>query len=158
MAMIAQLYSNGRAAERHPLDADATLRGEDQLPLDILIADLSATGCLFVCAETLALNADITIGIAGIGRHRATIVRSLGQRYGCEFSVALTDAETAAARAASGGTIIGFPVWSHAADTREDDLPSVAKLSPRARLLVMVGATAAAWTGLILAVRLLHQS
>ena len=154
MAMLAHLY-DGRAAERHALDADATLRGEDQLPIDILIADLSATGCLFVCAEELAPDAEITIGIAGIGRRQARIVRALGQRYGCEFAVALTEAEAATARTASGGTIVDFPVWSHPS-TEAEDLPSVAELSGRVRLAVLAGTTGAAWATVLLAVRLLH--
>lgn len=154
MAMLAHLYDSGRAAERHALDADATLRGEDQLPIDILVADLSATGCLFVCAEELAPDAEITIGIAGVGRRQARIVRALGQRYGCAFAVALTEAEAAAARTASGGTIVDFPVWPH--PSTEEDLPSVAKLSGRVRLAVLAGVTAAGWSAVVLAARLLH--
>ena len=45
MALIAKLYDNGRSAERHMLDADATVRGPDQVPVDVLVADLSLTGC-----------------------------------------------------------------------------------------------------------------
>lgn len=126
MAMLAHLYNDGRAAERHALDADATLRGEDQLP----------------------------IGIAGVDRRRPRIVRALGQRYGCEFTVALTEAEAAAARTASGGTIVDFPVWPH--PSIKEDLPGVAKLSRRVRLAVLAGTTAAVWAAVLPAVRLLH--
>jgi len=151
MAMLAQLYDNGRAAERHALDADATLRGEDQVPVDILVADLSATGCLFVCVEEFAPDAEITIGIAGVGRRQAKIVRVMGSRYGCEFVTALTDLEIGTARTAPGGTIVDFPAWSGAVASDEIDLRDTAKLSGGIRLALLAGVTVIGWSVVIAA-------
>jgi len=44
MALIGQLCDSGRSAERHDLAADATLRGADRVPVDVLVVDLSQTG------------------------------------------------------------------------------------------------------------------
>lgn len=156
MAMLAQLYDNGRTAERHPLGADATLRGEDQVPVDILVADLSATGCLFVCTEDLAPDADITIGIAGVGRRQGRVVRAQGQRYGCEFAVQLTEAEIVAARSDPASTIVDFPAWSHPLGKAEDDSTPGGKLAGPVRLAILIGATGIAWTAILLATALLR--
>lgn len=148
MALLAQLYSSGRTAERHVIEADATLRSHDQAPVDVLVADLSTTGCLLVCAEPLALDCEITLGITGLGRRKARVVRALDHRYGCEFLAALTDTEVAAALTTPNGTIVHFPIWP--LDTASDeDLPCVDKLPGPIRLAVIIGATMAGWSTMI---------
>jgi hypothetical protein len=101
MALIGQLYGHGRSAERHDLAADATLRGADRIPVDILVVDLSQTGCLFVTAEPLPIEAIVTIGVAGVGLHEARIVRNQDVRFGCTFLIPLTNVELAAGLAES---------------------------------------------------------
>ncbi len=88
MAMTAQIYGadDDRAADRQRVDLDGTLRHEDDhRPVDVMIEDVSATGFRMSCAERLPVNAVIWIGIAGLGRHQARIVRSGGGEYGCRF-------------------------------------------------------------------------
>jgi hypothetical protein len=156
MALLAKLYDSGRGAERHALDADATLRAEDQVPVDVLVADLSTTGCLFVCAAPLAPGSEVTIGIAGVGRREATVVRALEQRYGCEFAVPLTPAEFAAAQNAPGGTIVNFPAWSPGASASDVDAPTAARLPGAVRLTVLAGVTAITWSAIIGVLAWLH--
>jgi hypothetical protein len=150
MALIAKLYDNGRSAERHMLDADATVRGPDQVPVDVLVADLSLTGCLFLSSESLAVGSVITIGIAGIGRRDACIVRVEEPRYGCSFLPPLTDDELTAGLTES-ETISPFPDWLRqpAGETIPETVTP--KYSRRARLVALVGLTAAAWLLFIIA-------
>lgn len=152
MALLAQLYGSGRAAERHVIDADATLRNHDRLPVDVLVADLSTTGCLFVCDEPLDIGAEITIGITGLGRRQARVMRALDQRYGCEFLVPLTQANVAAALKSPSGTIVHFSAWPLPGPGEEEGVPRVAKLPGPVRLAVLVGATIASWSAIIAAI------
>lgn len=144
MALLAQLYGSGRTAERHVIETDATLRHDDQVPVDVLVANLSTTGCLFVCAEPLLLDREITLGIAGLGRRPARIVRAEEQRYGCEFLIPLTEADVITASTTPSGTIVHFPNWPVSTETAED-WPHVDKLAGPIRLAILIGATAAFW-------------
>ncbi|GGB25971.1 hypothetical protein GCM10011380_14450 [Sphingomonas metalli] len=88
MALTAQLFraDDERAADRRSVNLDGTLRQQDdRRPVDVMIEDLSATGFRMVCSEPMALDATITVGIAGLGRHVALIVRSAPPQYGCRF-------------------------------------------------------------------------
>ncbi len=88
MAMTAQIFSadDDRAADRQRVDLDGTLRhDDDHRPVDVMIEDVSSTGFRMSCSERLPVNAVIWVGIAGLGRHQAKIVRSSGSEYGCRF-------------------------------------------------------------------------
>jgi hypothetical protein len=91
MALTAKLYreDDNRAAERHEVHLDATLRGQDQRPLDVVVDQLSVTGFRMSCADYLPIGASVSLGIAGIGRQSAQVVRRAGDRYGCRFDVPL---------------------------------------------------------------------
>jgi hypothetical protein len=153
MALVVQLYGDGRTAERHDLGADATVRGPDRVPVDVLVADLSQTGCLFVTTEPLALDAVITIGIAGVGLREARIVRNQDVRFGCTFLTPLTDAELAAGLAES-ETVALFPL-QHPGVPAEPALPVVAKLPRPLRLAAFSGLVAASWALVVVLARLI---
>ncbi len=88
MALTAQLFraDDERAADRQQVNLDGTLRQQDnQRPVDVMIEDLSATGFRMSCSERLSLDATVSIGIAGLGRHTARVVRSAAPFYGCRF-------------------------------------------------------------------------
>jgi hypothetical protein len=91
MAVTAKLYRehDERIADRQSVHLGATLRRDDQRPVDILVDDLSATGFRMACAEPMAIDATVSVGIAGLGRHTARIVRRDGEHYGCRFVVPL---------------------------------------------------------------------
>lgn len=93
MALAAKLYRDERTADRQPVSLDATMRKPDQRPVDILIEDLSAGGFRMTTDEALTLDDAISVGISGIGRRDARIVRRSGSSYGCEFFVSIDVAE-----------------------------------------------------------------
>lgn len=152
MALVVQLYGDGRSSERHGLAADATVRGSDLVPVDVLVADLSQTGCLFVTTEPLAIDAVITIGIAGVGRREARIVRNQDVRFGCTFLVPLTDAELAAGLTES-ETVAMFPL-QHPGVPAEEALPVVDKWPRPVRLAAFSGMVAASWALVVALARL----
>ena len=149
MALHAKLQEDARAADRHDLGADATLRAVDDSPLDILIANLSATGCLFVCSERLEVDGAVTIGIAGLGRLPARIVRAEGQRYGANFDRLLDAAELNAALALSDDTVIQFPIGLLNVPIVNNDLPPIAKLPLRTRAAVLAALTLGTWSAVL---------
>jgi len=153
MALIGQLYGHGRSAERHDLAADATLRGADHVPVDVLVVDLSQTGCLFVTAEPLPMEAIVTIGIAGVGLREAHIVRNQDIRFGCTFLTPLTSAELAAGLAAS-ETVALFP-FQHPPAPEQQPMPIVAKLPRPLRLVAFSGLVAISWMLVVVVVKLI---
>lgn len=87
MALTAQLYreQDERIADRQAVNLGATVRQEDQRPIDVSIDDLSTTGFRMQSFETMAIDSTVSVGIAGLGRHTARIVRQDGNYYGCRF-------------------------------------------------------------------------
>jgi len=153
MALIVQLYDSGRSAERHDLGADATVRGPDRVPIDVLVADLSRTGCLFVSTEPLQIDGIITIGIAGVGLREARIVRNQDVRFGCTFLVPLSEAELAAGLAES-ETVALFPLDQRGPADADADVARSA-LSRPLRLMIFAGLGAASWAGVLFALSLI---
>jgi len=153
MALIGQLYSYGRSAERHDLAADATVRGPDRVPVDVLVVDLSQTGCLFVSSEAIAVGSVVTIGIAGVGLREALVVRNQDIRFGCTFSVPLTKEELTAGLAES-ETVAVFPSPQQLA-ANLDAVESMPKLPRPARLAAVLVLVATSWTLMTLLMRLI---
>jgi hypothetical protein len=148
MAQPAPLHDHERAAERQVLDADATLRVGGR-PVDALIANISTSGCLFVCADPLAVGDTLTIGIAGIGRRPARVVRALDTRYGAEFEVPLSPEDMEAAASAQREIVVPFPmtIVSPAAD--DDEVASAPALAVSTRMAIVAGLAVATWAVLI---------
>jgi hypothetical protein len=94
MALIARIYradpDERRRAPRYPMEADATLRAADGLPLDVLIYELSMTGFRMETPERLDPDAIFSIGIAGIRVDAAVVSRRGPTGYGCEFVAPIT--------------------------------------------------------------------
>ena len=152
MALLATLHDHRRAAERTPLDAEATLRVGGR-PLDALIANISASGCLLICSEKLAIGDTMTIGIAGVGRREARIVRAEGQRCGAAFAAPLLRSEIDAVAAMPGDTIVSFP--GTLPPSREDGSPfPTHPMSRLTRLAVIAALTAATWGVVVAALHL----
>ena len=85
MAFAAKLYRDARSSDRVAVNLNATLRKPSSAPVDVAIEDLSVTGFRLVTGEALTSGAVVTIGISGLGRRAARIVRRDGKRFGCEF-------------------------------------------------------------------------
>lgn len=148
MALLATLHDHRRADERQALDVDATLRVEGR-PIDALIADISASGCLFVCEEVLNVDDTVTIGIAGVGRRQARVVRVQGCRFGAVFETALLRSEIDAVVAMPDDVMVSFPL-PIATLPEDPPLSATAGLSLVLRLAVIAGLAAATWGAVIL--------
>ena len=142
MALAAQLYRDDRAAERFRVEFDATLRDSSFLPLDVVIEDLSATGFRVVTEACLDEGAEVGLGLAGIGTHRARVVWQRDNTYGCEFLAPLHRADLALALSSPSTAPVPLPTpWGTPLPTQQTNTG----LSPRARLFAIVACAAAAW-------------
>jgi hypothetical protein len=119
MGLVAYLYRDGRWAERHPLERDATLRDPDWSPIDVTVEDLSEGGFRVTAATELPIGAEIGLGLAGIGMRQARVVRRTKALYGCEFLVPLTNPELRAALAGPPTTPIALPFEAPVLDVEE---------------------------------------
>jgi len=147
MAIAAQLFRDDRGAERHSVGFDATLRDPDRMPLDVVVEDLSSTGFRVLTSADLAPNAEIGLGLAGIGMQRARVIWRAGNSYGCEFLTPLKGDDLRAALSAPSSE----PVALRPADDRGAGIAASATpgarqgLSPRARLFAIIASAIAAW-------------
>ncbi|WP_345862723.1 PilZ domain-containing protein [Sphingomonas qilianensis] len=145
------LDGDNRQAERRAVQAGATLRDDNEAPIDAELIDLSTSGCQVALQGELVVPSMVTIGVAGIGRIDACVVRRDGDRYGCAFIEPLTAAAVAAARAVE--TVV--PLSASALPTpapAEQALPEQVRLSIRSRVLLIVGSAVTAWGAVIAAV------
>jgi hypothetical protein len=139
---------------RRQVSLDATLRDEERQPIDVSIEDLSRTGFLMSSASVLPLASIIGIGIAGIAKRDARIVRRAPSGYGCEFLVPITDADIAAAQIAETVVQGAFDSIGSVPVQREegDAAPNRHELPIPVKLLLILLATAALWTAIIAAI------
>jgi len=97
MTIVARLFvadpEERRFSQRRRVGADATLRTAKAVPHDVVVQDLSTTGCRFTSDDAFSDGTRVSIGIAGVGVHRAQILRRDGRLHGCEFVHALTPAQ-----------------------------------------------------------------
>jgi hypothetical protein len=151
MGLAAQLYQDAqdaRRAERFPIGFDATLRDPAHVPLDVVVEDISATGFRMITDADLAAGADIRLGLAGIGVHRAQIVWHANGIYGCAFVTPLTSADLNIALSAPSSAPVTLPGVGPSAQASFDadvDEQPVRKLPPPVRLLVIVALAITAW-------------
>lgn len=85
MSLTAPLDPLGRADMRRPASVFGTARIADNRPVDIFVDDISSSGCHIRISVTLQLGQVIGIGIAGLGRCQATVVRHTANGFGCVF-------------------------------------------------------------------------
>ena len=149
MAIAAQLYQDGREAERHRVEFDATLRDPAFMPLDVVIEDLSTSGFRVVTDTILPLAAEIGLGLAGIGTHRARVVWRSDGIYGCEFLAPLKDADLRLALSApsSEPLVLPSPDPGDALPDAEEEhwRDEQSGLSLRGRLYSIIAAAIVAW-------------
>jgi hypothetical protein len=147
MVIAAQLYQGGREAERHRVEFDATLRDPASLPLDVVIEDLSTGGFRVVTDTDLPTDAEVGLGLAGIGTHRARVVWRGDGIYGCEFVTALKEDDLRTALDAPSSDPVALPSpspkdtasWADAAQEEPE------RLSLLARTFTIGAAAIAAW-------------
>ncbi len=152
MGIAARLYQDGRWAERHPVELEATLRDSDWAPVDVTIEDLSHGGFRVVAGAELKVGDSIALGIAGIGTREAKVVWGTAGIYGCEFLTPLSDGDLRSAVSGPTATPIAFPKTP--LPTPQPTPPSAQgatvqaaeeKFTVRTRLAIIVGSAVIAW-------------
>lgn len=88
---------DARGGIRFTVDSDATIRGMDGEPIDVIVDNFSRTGFLFTADTALPLGTLVSIGLSGAGTREAKVVRRDGQSHGCEFLMPLLRREMATA-------------------------------------------------------------
>ena len=80
-------------AERTAVDRPGTLRERARFVTDIVVEDLSRTGCRICTDADMSVGTLISIGIPGVGMQAARVVRSEGNVHGCSFLLPITEAD-----------------------------------------------------------------
>uniref|UniRef100_UPI0035CBA8A1 PilZ domain-containing protein n=1 Tax=uncultured Sphingomonas sp. TaxID=158754 RepID=UPI0035CBA8A1 len=141
MALAAQMICGARA-DRLSVDLDATLRDAQARPIAVEIEDISATGFRMQTSTLLAVDDEITIGIAGLGMRPARVVRQQDTYYGCLFLESVPQAAIDLLQFGPQETVTQFTAarsYEPEAAPRDDRYPLPV------RLAIIVGLAAACW-------------
>lgn len=84
-------------AERVRLGRAATMRERKMVACDVVIEDLSATGCRVRGGMMLPVGSLISIGIPGTGMHAARVARVGDGEFGCAFLIPVGEEDIARA-------------------------------------------------------------
>jgi hypothetical protein len=76
--------AESRQGSRILVGSRSTLRA-DGLAVDVIVSDLSETGCAIKGALALAIGTRVSIGLVGFGIYEAKVVRRNGDITGCAF-------------------------------------------------------------------------
>ena len=114
-------------------------------PRDVLLHDLSETGCRVAGLTGAARYDHVMIGLAGLGPRPARVIWTHGDQAGCHFDEPLTD--DAVALAQRGGKVIEAQFSRDLAPPPSQ--PATTPYSARTRLAVMVAAAALGWALLV---------
>lgn len=80
-------------ADREAIGRVASLRERPDEALDVIVDNLSATGCLIRSDVPLRVRSAVTIGMSGVGIVPALVAWRDGNAYGCTFVRPITVAE-----------------------------------------------------------------
>lgn len=129
---------------------DSTLRDQNNIPIDVVVSDLSTTGFSVVAPLDLEIGAIVRIGLGGAGAASARVIRRAESSYGCQFLQPLgQDRVDAAFKYSEILTAIGAAAPTN---INEQDIPYEADRWDRStRLAVILGAGGAAWAALAIA-------
>ena len=138
--------SDPRGAPRIPIGRDGTIRDAANQPVEIVVQDVSANGCLLHSPLALPENQVLGIGLPGLGRREGRIVWRDGERHGIEFLWPLSATELADVQSTDNLTIGIFP-------QRLETMLAPEEAEPPSRLTIpsialMVVASAAIWAGI----------
>lgn len=140
-------HAERRGADRRTIGLDTTMRGDDAAPVHARVLDLSSEGFRLACDEPLSIGDAVTVGLPGVGRYAARVVRQEPGGYGCRFDQPIADRATLAAFA--GETVVrgrfGDPAMQPTAAMPE---PVVERWHPAVRLTMMLGCASALWTAI----------
>ncbi|MCT8000324.1 PilZ domain-containing protein [Sphingomonas sanguinis] len=137
-----------RSEERTLLERRGVLRIDgDVRPYDVVVLDLTREGCRIDTKLPIAEGSRIEIGLANIGRVRATAVWQGVEGLGCVFDRALP---SGAITAAQGPTNV---LSLSGEDMANERAMEPYKLRVRTRLMVLGGACVLSWGVIAAAVR-----
>lgn len=147
-----QLHRFYRAARRQELGRPSTLRADDGAPVDVLLEDVSTSGCRISGVPELAQGEAILIGLAGVGARLARVIWTEENRAGCHFDAPLSAEEFARTQQAgtvvSGAFSVRAPAGPAPASPEPDLAPALAiepSLPPRTRLTAILLAALLSW-------------
>lgn len=138
-----------RTAARAALHRASTLRGRDGAPRDIVLHDLSATGCRVSGLPGAARYDAVMIGLTGLGGRPARVIWIDGDQAGCHFDEPLTEKEVALAR--QGGKVIEarFPQQAASSPESTTDAAVAIRSGVGAWIIVIAILTLAGLAGLL---------
>lgn len=145
--MTASAYSlsgtthvDARDTERMAFGRRGVLRIDDHLPpSEVLILDLTREGCGIQGNADVSPGMQVEVGIANVGRVPATVLWCEAGHFGCVFDAPLLPGSVTAAFGSH--NVLPFP-----SDVSVAGPPSpTGKLTPRVRLLILLGTTILCW-------------
>ena len=137
---------DNRGAPRLPVGRDGTVRDAANQPVEIVVQDVSANGCLLHSPLALPENQVLGIGLPGLGRREGRIVWRDADRHGIEFLWPLSAAELADVQSTDNLMVGVFP-------QKLDAMLTAETLEPASRLTggsiaFIALASAAIWAGI----------
>jgi hypothetical protein len=148
MSMLATIQiinsAERRQSPRHAVESGSTLRTESCGALDVVVTNLSETGCAIKVPVTLMIGTHISIGLVGFGTFEAKVVRADGDIVGCEF---VRPIGRHVIDSAFETTTVIFPNGLALAPTAETGFPEpdIEKWSIGYRALFLFGSSALLW-------------
>ncbi|QGP77687.1 PilZ domain-containing protein [Sphingobium sp. CAP-1] len=147
-----RLHRFYRAARRQQLQRVSTLRADDGAPVDVLLEDVSMSGCRISGAVDLTPGEAIWIGLAGVGTRAARIIWAESGRAGCHFIDPLSAAEFDQTHQASSVVATLFPArpapaFIAPAEPEDAPRPSRAGLKPMLLAALFCGGLVAVLIG-----------
>jgi len=136
-----------RQGSRLTVESGSTLRADSHYAVDVVVSDLSETGCAIETPLDLAIGTEISIGLVGFGTFEAKVVRKNGDILGCEFFQPI-DSHVVTNAFASTTVIYPGGVATPPAADKDFPEPVIEKWPVGYRVLFMVGSSALLW-GLI---------
>jgi hypothetical protein len=147
------LVAGSGRADRFSVDRAGTVRDTTQLPYDMVLEDLSDTGCMLTTEVDLPIGSSVSIAVPGLGMRPAEIVRVDNQRYGCAFLAPLDPGSIlAVGRGQQTVAKVSFSRMPSHEDVDElvnSAEASAPKYPARQRVVIIVGSSLALWTGIL---------
>ncbi|MFC3441723.1 PilZ domain-containing protein [Sphingobium rhizovicinum] len=140
--IAAKIYPLERTVDRFVVNRPSTMRDQEGAPIDVVIEDISETGCRIRSDAIPAIDDEIRIGIAGIGIRNARVIWSDDRSFGCTFDDALSAHNVAMTMEAA--TLVQGVFEKPGIGPAPEATPDGA-LGPRSKLLIIVGAAAFSW-------------
>jgi hypothetical protein len=151
-------FSDRRSSPRRRLNLGVAGSTRSMSDVEVVVHDLSVTGLLIEAAVDLQAGDELTVEIPGPGPVDAVVVWKSGNYFGCEFARHIPNAAISAA------SLRSAPDPRPQDDVAPSPVPPLStsestyrenELSPRGKLLTLLGLSLAAWAVIALVVWLI---